>query len=156
MSVTFNTTVSGSLLSVTLNYWCDLESTVHGPDLAAAQGIADVHHAICALCSSYQGVLVAPKYEQDGINMANGNAADVLILLGYPVDEMYGSDDADSFLGRVLVALGLEPYDEGRPTLTDGNFIQSGTHPGYRQHRLNQLHDLALWAKSHQSDVNWG
>ncbi|NUK55483.1 hypothetical protein HRW14_35640 [Streptomyces lunaelactis] len=88
------------------------------------------------------------------VNMANSNAARVLDSLGYA--EPYGDEDARLFLGRVLLALALDPEDAGRPAVTDGRFIDCGRSQGYAQSRLNELRELAEYAQARGLRVTWG
>jgi hypothetical protein len=61
-----------------------------------------------AICSELTG---------EPVDMADSNAACVLDTLGYA--EPYGDEDAQLFLGRVLLALALDPGDAGCPAVTD-------------------------------------
>ncbi|MET7717730.1 hypothetical protein [Streptomyces sp. NPDC005407] len=88
------------------------------------------------------------------VNMANSNAARVLDTLGYA--EPYGEEDAQLFLGRVLLAFALDPEGAGRPAVTDVRFIDCGRSQGYAQSRLNELHELAEYAQARGLRVTWG
>ncbi|MEV0493636.1 MULTISPECIES: hypothetical protein [Streptomyces] len=88
------------------------------------------------------------------VDMANSNAARVLGALGYA--EPYGDEDARVFLGRVLLALALDPEDAGRPAVTDGRFVDCGRGEGYTQARLQELHRLAEDAQARGLRVTWG
>lgn len=94
------------------------------------------------------------------LNLAGGNAARVLRLLGLPADEPWGECDAADFHGRVLLAqalLGTATTDEaGTPDLADGTWTWCGTAPGYLAGRLGELADLAGWARRHRAPVTWG
>ncbi|MEV6655021.1 hypothetical protein [Streptomyces sp. NPDC051219] len=85
------------------------------------------------------------------VNMANSNAARVLGTLGYA--ELYGDKDAQLFLGRVLLALALDPEDAGRPAVTDGRFTDCGRSRGYTGARL---YELAEYARARGLRVTWG
>ncbi|MEU3708368.1 hypothetical protein AB0E82_39530 [Streptomyces anulatus] len=88
------------------------------------------------------------------VNMANANAARVLGALGYA--EPCGVDDAESFLGRVLIALAVDPVDAGRPATAKGRLIDCGRPQGYVQERLGELRALAEFARERRLDVVWG
>ncbi|MFC6081012.1 hypothetical protein [Sphaerisporangium aureirubrum] len=93
------------------------------------------------------------------VNMANGNAAAVLDLLGYPGEEnLYGESAAEDFLGRVLTAQALlaTATEDDTPDVTDGRWTSCGRAPGYLAGRLAELHELTTWAHHHQSPVLWG
>ncbi|WP_329583783.1 hypothetical protein [Streptomyces sp. NBC_01361] len=88
------------------------------------------------------------------VDMSNANAARVLDVLGY--SEPYGDEDAQLFLGRILLALALDPEDAGRPATTDGRFIDGGRRPGYSGVRLMELRGLAEYAQARGLRVTWG
>lgn len=88
------------------------------------------------------------------INMNNANAARVLDTLGYA--ELSDSEDAELFLGRVLLALAVDPEDAGRPAVTDGRFIDCGRPQGYTGARLQELCELAEYARARGLRVTWG
>ncbi|MEV5819353.1 hypothetical protein AB0L22_09270 [Micromonospora haikouensis] len=93
------------------------------------------------------------------VNMANGNAAQVLDLLGLTFDGDWGTTTGPDFHGRVLLALALLDHAtgdvEGRPEVVDDNWVECGRRPGYLAERLAALHDLAVWAVEHHADVEW-
>ncbi len=103
------------------------------------------------------------------VNMANGNAAAVLELLGYgteqaevlgqPVYFGEGEAAAGDFLGRILIALALvdasSDDETGRPEVQDGNWWHGGRRPGYLAGRLAELHELGLWARQREAEVFW-
>ena len=86
------------------------------------------------------------------VNMSNSNAHRVALTLGIDLEEWgwAGEMDAQEFLGRVLLALALEPEDAGIPpheVPTGGpRLIECGRREGYLQERLGHLHDLAQHA----------
>ncbi|MEV7011730.1 hypothetical protein [Streptosporangium sp. NPDC051022] len=94
------------------------------------------------------------------VNLANGNAAWLLGLLGYDGQEGWGQAPAEDFLGRALLALGLLDIatddEHGRLTVFDGRFVSCGTAPGYLAGRLAELQELACWAHQHHVPVVWG
>lgn len=96
-------------------------------------------------------ITFTPESAGPNVNMANGNAAEVLDLLGYPTDEPEGEATAEDFLGRVLLALALLDVstddEHGRPTVHDGRWVEVGRRPGYLAERLHQLHEIATAAQ---------
>ncbi|WP_433329869.1 hypothetical protein [Spirillospora sp. CA-294931] len=92
------------------------------------------------------------------LNMANGNAADLMKLLGLPV-EAWGEAPAEDLLGRILLTqalLDVATDDErGKPTVTDGRWTDWGRPPGYMAGRLAELQEVATWAHHHHVDVIW-
>jgi hypothetical protein len=100
---------------------------------------------------------------QDGapqVDMHNGNAADVLDLLGICWDGDLGEAPAEDFLGRVLLAQALldvaRDDQEGTPALHEGRWHVGGRRPGYLAERLTELHDVADWAARAGVAVVWG
>ncbi|MDG4792066.1 hypothetical protein O7626_40330 [Micromonospora sp. WMMD1102] len=93
------------------------------------------------------------------VNMANGNAAQVLDLLGLTNDGC-GELAAEDFLGRVLLAQALSDVatddTRGLPARIEGtNWIDCGRRPGYLAERLTQLHEIASWARERNAVVMW-
>jgi len=93
-------------------------------------------------------------------NLSNANAARVLELLGLrgdTQDELVGSDSAESFEGRVLLAQALTPADEGIPAHEiagpGARWIECGRPVGYLQQRFEQLLDFA---QAHRGEtIHW-
>ena len=105
-------------------------------------------------------LMSCPEAEDLEANMSNANAAVVCGALGIDLEEWgwCGSLPAEDFLGRVLLALAIQPADEGIPvheTTVPGQvrWIECGRRPGYIQERLAQLHDLAQWAVAHDAEI---
>lgn len=100
-------------------------------------------------------VVFSAECQGDFIDMNNSNASAVLDALGY--SEPYGEEDAEFFLGRVLLALAVAPADAGLPaTGTDTRFIDCGRPAGYVQMRLEELHALAQYAATAGLLITWG
>ncbi|MFM7088273.1 MAG: hypothetical protein ACKOW9_01940 [Candidatus Paceibacterota bacterium] len=154
MSVTFEPADTGRLQYNKVGFWCDKEEEMLEPGESHLKELLRLHE--CQECQAYGGPLVIPVYEAPYLNMANTNAYEIIQLLGYQPVEFVGSTSADDLLGRVLTALAIEPEDEGRPTLREGNFIFCGTEPGYKQRQLTKLRDIAEWAKLRNTPINWG
>lgn len=100
--------------------------------------------------------------EHLAVNMSNSNAARVCATLGIDLEAegWCGSLPAADFLGRVLVALAVEPVDAGVPSHevpTGGvRWVECGRPEGYAQDRLGQLRTLADWAVAHGAEVSFG
>ncbi len=113
----------------------------------------------------------------EGVNFANGNALTVLDALGVvaqPGEEVWdvlaGELPVRDFQGRVLVALGVLPVDEGTPDvvltqaekeaggdlltlLANATVVSCGRRPGYLQERIGELRGLAEQAVAAGCDV---
>jgi hypothetical protein len=93
------------------------------------------------------------------VNMANGNAAQVIDLLGLTYDGDFGELAAEDFLGRVLLAQALSDvtFDDvnGRPAVREGNWIDCGRRPDYLVERLAELQKIATWAHERNAVVVW-
>jgi hypothetical protein len=117
------------------------------------------------------------------INLANGNAAAVLALLGYGepagsyevlgiqfpvIPAAAGDAEPDDFIGRILIARGLLDIatddEHGKPMTGNGGgpgtgralIIDCGRHPGGLAERLSDLEAVARDAKTHGGIVTWG
>ncbi|MFJ2217939.1 hypothetical protein ACIQVO_35985 [Streptomyces sp. NPDC101062] len=105
-----------------------------------------------------------PHDDVPQVNLANANARRVLETLGltdYDTpgdhdDTLTGQRTAEDFIGHVLIALALTPFDTGIPAVQDGNCIDLGRPAGYLQDRLADLHNLASWCAAHDRAVSWG
>ncbi len=114
------------------------------------------------------------------VDFNNGRAMDILAALGFVPepggdiwDVMSGELPAPEFLGRVLLALGLAPVDEGcegrvltaaevaaDPVLAHlagpGTTVEVGARrAGYMQERLGELRELAELAIAAGNDIAW-
>lgn len=98
------------------------------------------------------------------INMANDNAADVLRTLDLDTEFMCGSEDGLAFMERVMMAVQDEWKNaEARPTVDTGGpgtgqarMIDVGRSASYVGDKLNDLIDVAIFAKDHGLAVTWG
>lgn len=113
--------------------------------------------------------MIQPVFEHadaPSVNMANGNAVEVLRALGLVEVEtgevdFCGALPAEDFLGRILLALALEPISAERPSmqmLGEGNgatVVLSGRREGYMQERLADLRSVAAYAQERGLDVIW-
>lgn len=122
-----------------------------------------------------------PQFGED-INMANGNAAVVLDLLGYheqtepgvivlgacvSLPAAFGETTPEDLLGRIAVARwGLDAAtddEHGKPSVSDGGpgtgramVIDCGRRPGYLAEKLDALEAVARDAEAHGGRVCWG
>jgi hypothetical protein len=123
---------------------------------ANAYGEADAHALVCTgdLCSQYGADVDEITDEPAPVNVCNNNGAQLLAALGYVDDE--GSDDAEGFLGRVLLALAIMPTDEGMPVYAiASNIIDCGRPAGYLEARLAELRQLATECAACGVAVAW-
>lgn len=99
------------------------------------------------------------------VNCNGGNAGRILAVLGLPTDPWnlpldFEDPTGVDFLGRVLLALAIEPQDEGMEmyaTYTDTDRFQEGArHEGYMQDVLRELIKVGEYAVSHGRQVSWG
>lgn len=125
------------------------------------------HLAVCGdeYCRSSRmfthPILVDPSPE---VNVSNANAVHLLGLLGVQVEhdgELLGSMSAQDFLGRVLVALAVNPADAGIPVTTSTapsgmTLVDCGRSEGYADRRLAELRDVAEFAVGHDRLIQWG
>ena len=124
------------------------------------------HKLTCELCAAY-GLYsrAVMDVDDEGVNLANANALMVLAILGY--DDLAGSDTAENFVGRALVAL-AEDRDGApvpaivmpRATDDEGNPIGATLHLGglpanYTTDTITLLHDLAAEAARLGRDITW-
>jgi hypothetical protein len=99
------------------------------------------------------------------LNVNGGNASMILETLGLPTDPWELPEDFEfptgqDFLGRVVMARGLAPIDEGMPMhqLDPENARWQGgnRHEGYLQEKLAELEALAQYAIMHGRTISWG
>jgi hypothetical protein len=99
------------------------------------------------------------EYVSAGVNLANANAMDVLGRLGFDIEDLVGSADADDFLGRCMVA-NVGQLDDGLTeavsTFPGGStMVDCGRRPGYFADRMGELYDVAMQARSLGLRVVW-
>lgn len=110
---------------------------------------------------------VFPAYDTDldpQLQISNTNGLRLLESLGLSTPEepqYFGTVSSDDFLGRTLIALALEPADEGIPlvdSITSGGarLIECGRPVGYLQQKLESLRDVITFAQKHNSNITWG
>lgn len=171
MSVTFAAEVTTTADTRVFAVKCDDGQTIgEYVGYTLAYGEAQAHSLVCGndMCQGYGADLF--EIFADGqpvpVNAANRNAQDILAVLGYTVivdgdAELFGDSDADAFLGRVELALGLTPADEGLTEIVyqeDGGatFVDCARHAGYLQEKLADLRALALACKATHARIVWG
>jgi len=103
------------------------------------------------------------SYDTDNdpaLNISNNNGIYLLNYLGFEKPEYVGSVDADDMMGRILIAEGLAPHDEGVPdhqiSSSGATIIDCGRPAGYLQDKLKALHLVAEFAKKYNAQVSWG
>ncbi len=90
------------------------------------------------------------------VNVSNINARRLLGTLGFDTEDLSGSSEGDDFVGRVLLALALEPEDEGVPIVEQQGFVDCGRPHGYLQARLGELQTLGEYAFNNSLQIHWG
>ncbi|WP_280381409.1 hypothetical protein [Nocardia wallacei] len=116
-----------------------------------------------------------PRVEDLELNVCNGNAVDLLAVLGYisiggaedvePADDSHGVDhmgelageaDAEDFLGRVLIAQALSPGDPGRPARPiNDRFVVCARREGHLDEKLLHLERLARYCLDIDAAIAW-
>ena len=91
------------------------------------------------------------------VQMSNTNAADVLAALGL---DWYGSIGAAEMRERVLLARGLNTYDEARAALAHTGargaaVIHVGREAGYVDEKLARLAEMAEFAAAKGVSISW-
>jgi hypothetical protein len=121
--------------------------------------VAALNTIICEdeFCAAYPPLVIAVHAEvAPYLNVSNRNAGDLLTLLGYGQNEdLCGSTSAADLLGRVLIAVAVEPADAGRPSTTSGNLIDCGRPAAYFEDRLAELRTVCEWAEARGVGVAW-
>lgn len=161
MSVTFRPE-EGTLLGWRAEHPCGARSTEVFPATREGCAAASQAKVVCSdeYCDEYS-VFVTPVYEDEApeVNVSNVNARAILDALGHSLDaddELCGGEDAESFMGRVLMAVAVAPQDAGVPTHhVTPNFIDCGRPEGYLQDRLEALREVAEYAASKGREVVW-
>jgi hypothetical protein len=151
---------------------------------ANAHREADAHALVCTylLCQQYGAEVRELHADGDPVpvNVHNRNAQDLLAALGYlrepledgvgvlggPVYDMSGDDNARAFLDRVELALGVNrPVDAGLPEITyragtadrpGTTVVDFGRAPGHLTMRLEELRELASRCLAKNLRVTWG
>lgn len=83
------------------------------------------------------------------VNVSNVNAGHLLGVLGLDCPDLCGTIGGFDLLGRVLVAVAVNPCDAGVPVTQTGVMVDCGRCPGYTDDRLDDLHSIAEWAIEH-------
>jgi len=94
------------------------------------------------------------------------NAQHLLAILGFEADEhghisRCGTEDAQKFLGRVLMATAVNPADAGVPSTSargEGGMlmIEGGRREGWTEDYLEALREVAEFAIAHGRQITWG
>ncbi|MFI5782685.1 hypothetical protein [Nocardia sp. NPDC051570] len=106
-----------------------------------------------------------PRVADLEVNVHDGNAADLLVLLGYrrpagaavprPQEpaEMTGEAQAENFLGRVLIAAALYPDNAAQPARSP--IRVTARREGHVAMRLRNLERLARYCLDIEADIAW-
>lgn len=94
------------------------------------------------------------------VNMANGNAREVLMALELDAEDLWGCEAADAFLARVLISLAVDRLDDARPEwIQKGErgptVIHTARPAGYVNHQLERLLELAKACRAAGREVCW-
>lgn len=102
------------------------------------------------------------------LNVSVGNAVSILMVLDVPMSDvspygcdLSGSEDAATFMTRVMVALASDYDDDARPSLMTtteggGTFEDCGRRANYISERLTALYAVAEAAQEYGVAVQWG
>lgn len=135
-------------------------------ELAEHEAAAEVliaHNRVCGreMCTIYGGdVLAVYRTPFPEVNISNINAAHLAGLLGFEWDGDGIMFDADDLLGRVLIAIAVNPTDAGTPA-TQGQeqdgvlVVECGRPVAWADTRLRQLHEVCMIAQSIGRGVLW-
>lgn len=141
-----------------------------GDDWSARTDAVDEHHALTGVYLDYceSGAFTKPVYQEDveEVHLHNQNARLVLDALGYlSLDEegyevLWGQDDADRFLGKLLLAEVLDQGDPGVPVQeyqgqNGARVIDMGRREGTRQELFERLRPMVLWAQERELQITW-
>lgn len=158
MSVTFSVYVEPSGWAIS----CACRDVVHVASYATYADARDAYAVgvspVCGdeMCSAYgPGIVATSLVPIPEVNMAGTNALHILDLLGFEFGDGTGGCEASDFLGRVLIAQGAAPSDEGSATFREGNFIHVGRSFGYSEERLVELEEVARFAIENHLEVQW-
>lgn len=106
-------------------------------------------------CSAYPASIIefTPVVH---LNVTSSNAKMLLDTLGVvETGDLTGEMDAEDFLGRILIALGVNPTDAGVPATRDGFWNTMGRNEGYTDARLLELEEVARYAVDNKLTVSW-
>lgn len=158
MSVTFQ--ADQPPIGWEINTWCAERQLTDVTGRVAAIDTAAQHTLDCTECAEQGGAYTWPIHTIDPVQMANGNASEVLAILGYPADELAGSAQAQDLAGRALVAramLDTSPARQSETVSTPGRatIISMGREAGYLNRRVDEILTLAEEAGKAGVDVHW-
>jgi hypothetical protein len=183
MSVTFAAELAADAADMRVfTVACDTDGQVIGEftGYANAYGQAQAHGLLCTgLCAEYGADVdeVHAAGDPVPVNVSSRNAVDLLVVLGYDVAlrpapdavlglaevtaGLEGEADAEAFLGRVELALGLGVDDAALPAVQwrgengGARHTDCGRAAGYLAGRLLQLRELALACRARGVRVVW-
>ena len=170
MSITFSSDRPGVKLGYQMScYAYGSDANWQGPLCNSVEEAVQLHlqakHDPIECDGAEQSVFPTLDTDQDPqLRVSNGNGVRLLQTLGLSTEDdiaYSGSVPADDFLGRILIALALEPVDEGLPlveSITSGGarLVDCGRPEGYIQDKLKALLNVVEFAKSQNSNITWG
>lgn len=160
MSVTFSPAMDTAVAHVITCICGEWNNGVEYPSFEMAHMVAKGMKPECGdpYCDY---VSVEPAVAEPEVQMSNSNAVGLLDILGIRVGEDFsdrccGSLSAEDFLGRVLLAQGLNPADAGSDTIAIGNMVDCGRPAGYTDAKLDAMREVAQWALANKREIAWG
>ncbi|ACV79074.1 hypothetical protein [Nakamurella multipartita] len=131
-------------------------------DAAAAESAARRHDRVCHHedCVVYGSRVVAvfePEFDAaPSVQISASNARHLADVLGLGTDIWeVPALDPDALMGRVLLAQAISPVDVGVPPAVAGQVIDCGRRAGWTEHRLAQVHQVAMAARRLGVRVIW-
>lgn len=160
MSVTFSPSMDTNVAHVLVCMCGEWNSGVVYPSFEMAHMM---HKEVQSSCTDpYCDYLyVEAAIAEPEVQMSNSNAVQLLDVLGIGVDSNFsdrcsGVLSAEDFLGRVLIAQGVNPSDAGTETITVGNMVDCGRPEGYIDAKLDAMRGVAEWAIANGRTITWG
>lgn len=160
MSVTFSPTMDSTVPHILTCICGEWSNGVVYPSFEMAYMIAQGMKPECGdiYCNH---VYVEAADAEPEVQMSNGNAVTLLDVLGIDMgadfsERCSGVLSAEDFLGRVLIAQGLNPSDAGSDTIQVDNVVACGRPAGYTDAKLEAMREVAEWAIVNNRQVTWG
>ena len=159
MSVSFTPEKSGPVLGYSVSLWCADKVSDFGPDKALVENFLSKHNSICQECQEYNGGFSTEIFEWAPVSLSNGNAVDILTVLGfevYPDKGIFGAEEAGYFLKRTISALEGDLDRAAKATVVGGRVLSFGSDKEYLKRRIGALAGIATWARLNNTKVVWG
>lgn len=160
MSVTFSPTMEANAphtISCLCGGWSN--NVVYPSYSMAYMMVKEVKSECADVYCDY--VFAEPVNSEPEVQMSNVNATLILDVLGVNPeadfsDRCTGTLSAEDFLGRVLIAQGVNPSDEGTDSIKTGIMVTFGRPEGYTDMKLSAMRELAEWSIVNGRDIVWG